>query len=237
MTKKSSRTLSGFEYYVKGKNPRLLIHSGTHGDEHEVIDLVRACIHKYEQVLPDLLFVPYVSPSAVSLKKRHNSRGFDLNRQFFANTREPEVVENIRLLSQFKFDLFVSFHEDPESTQYYIYDSGHNEVETQIIKDHNFILKKSGISLLNGVDDPNDPHLGFEFKDGYRRFNESVPTTFSGTASEYAMLAHGVKTCLIPEIPGRLNTFQKEFIVESFFVNVLCKASIYQWVELNKPAN
>ena len=58
MKRKVSVRLPSFEYFIKGKNPKLLIHSGTHGDEFEVIDIVKKCVLKYEDKLPDFVFVP-----------------------------------------------------------------------------------------------------------------------------------------------------------------------------------
>ncbi len=222
MIKKASDTLIDFEYYIKGKNPKLLIHSGTHGDEFEVIDLVKEAIVKYEDLLPDFLFVPYVSPSAVKHKIRFNSSGLDTNRIFFADTDEIEVMENIKILKHHTFDLFVSFHEDPESEEYYIYDSGLDKIDNIFVKQHNFFLRSNGIKLLNGLDDVNDPSLGYEFKDGYRKFIETNGMTNNGMTTVWAISEGIAKNCLVPEIPGLLDIKQKELIVDSFFLNVLC---------------
>ena len=108
-------------YYQTGENPRLLIHTGTHGDEYEVIDLVMEAVKKYEDYLPSFVFVPVVSPSAVAKRTRNNGRGIDMNREFYSDSDDKEVVANIEILENKEFDLFVSFHEDPGSSFCYIH--------------------------------------------------------------------------------------------------------------------
>src|SRR3989344_8617189 len=98
MIKKVSSTNPDFYYFLKGSHPKLLIHSGTHGDEYEVIDLVEKYIRRYEAKLPDFIFVPKVSPSAVAAKTRKNSQNADINRTFSTNSIDPEVRENIKIL-------------------------------------------------------------------------------------------------------------------------------------------
>lgn len=223
MVKKVSETLEGFEYYIKGDNPTLLIHSGTHGDEYGVINAVRRCVEKYEDKLPDFVFVPVVSPSAVKAKIRVNSNGFDLNRIFFSDSKEIEVIENIKVLDGYKFDLMVSFHEDPVSEEYYIYDSGFDLNESEKIKSYNQKLKKLGFKLLNGLDDPDDPILGYEFKEGYKKFIEMNNDKNNGMITVWAMLEKGVNECLVPETPGILSMEKKELIVDTFFKDLLIK--------------
>ncbi len=217
MQRKTSNNLPGFEYFVKGNNPRLLIHSGTHGDEFEVIDCVRKSVTKFETSLPDFVYVPVVSPSAVKNKTRLNGSDLDLNRVFFSSSKEPEVVENIKILKKFNFDLFVSFHEDPLSDEYYIYDSGFKKEESLKIKTHNEKLKDLGFKLLNGVDDPMDPDLGYEFIEGYRKFVETKGDSVNGMISMWSMFEKEVQTCLTPEIPGLLDIAKKQLIVDTFF--------------------
>lgn len=222
MIKYTFDILPGFEYFIKGDNPTLLIHCGTHGDEFESIDIVKKCVEKYENKLPDFIFVPVVSPSAVKNKTRLNENGFDLNRIFFSDSKEPEVVENIKVLNGYKFDLFVSFHEDPMSDEYYIYDSGYKTEESEAIKAHNQKLKKLGVNLLNGIDDTEDIDLGYEFKDGYKKFIETKEDLNNGMITVWSMLEKDIQTCLTPETPGLLDFKKKELIVDTFFKDVLC---------------
>lgn len=221
MVKKTSKILPDFHYFVKGNNPKLLIHSGTHGDEYEVIDIVKKCIEKYEDKLPDFVFVPYVSPSAVSSKTRMNNNGSDLNRIFFSDSKDFEVQENIKAIKDYKFDLFVSFHEDPELPFYYIYDEGKNLAETARVINHNQKLQSLGVNLLNGIDDPEDPTLGAEFTNGYRKFAVSKEFKNSGMITSWAIINDIVNDTLVPEIPGKADLKTKELIVDTFFRDIL----------------
>ncbi len=87
------------KYFIKGSNPRLLIHSGTHGDEWGVIEPVKLAVKKYEDQLPDFVFVPEVSPSAVMNRTRVNSGSVDLNRSFTEGTNESEVLANMKIIA------------------------------------------------------------------------------------------------------------------------------------------
>lgn len=211
-----------FEYFVKGNNPKLLIHSGTHGDEFESIDIVKKCVEKYENKLPDFIFVPVVSPSAVSAKTRFNDNGKDLNRVFFSDSTEIEVQVNAKIINGHKFDLMISFHEDPESFEYYIYDEGLNTEKSEKILKHNSKLKNFGVKLLNGIDDFNDPRLGKEFIEGYNKLIISEDLTNNGMATVWAIAEKHTKNSLTPEIPGLLTLKQKEMIIDSFFKDILC---------------
>lgn len=221
MIKKISSVLPNFYYFVKGENPKLLIHSGTHGDEFEVIDVVKKCVEKYEDKLPDFVFVPYVSPSAVSSKTRVNNNGSDLNRIFFSDSKDIEVQENIKVIKDYKFDLFVSFHEDPELPFYYIYDEGTNPNETANVVKHSQKMQSLGVNLLNGIDDPEDPTLGTEFVNGYKKFVVSKEFENNGMITSWAIINDIVGDTLVTEIPGKADLKIKELIVDTFFSDIL----------------
>ncbi len=221
MVRKASATNRDFHYFVSGENPRLIIHAGTHGDEWEVIGLVENALRKYESRLPSFIFFPEVSPSSVKTRTRINSMGKDLNRTFFSDSKDPEVVENRKYLDNKHFDLMITFHEDPVREEYYIYDTGKTEEKNRVILGHNKKLMDSGIKLLNGIDDPNDPALGHEFKDGYRKFVYRKGDPDNGMITAWALNRGIVDECLVPEIPGKLDIDKKRFIVESFFEEVL----------------
>lgn len=221
MVRKTSEVLPGFEYFVKGEKPSLLLHAGTHGNEYESIEFITECVKKYEDRLANFIYVPRVSPSAVSLKKRTNKNGLDLNRVFTNLENDMEVRVNRNILEDFKFDLMVSFHEDPESDEYYIYDEGFEFKHSDKIKKHNERLKKLGIKLLNGVDDPADPHLNFEFVEGYRQFKMDHNIENIGMTTTWALSEGKIPEAFVPEIPGKLTLKEKAIIVETFFTDVL----------------
>ncbi len=221
MVKKTSKILPDFHYFVKGNNPKLLIHSGTHGDEYEVIDVVKKCIERYEEKLSDFVFVPYVSPSAVSSKTRMNNNGSDLNRIFFSDSDDIEVQENIKAIKDYRFDLFVSFHEDQKLPFYYVYDEGTNPDETARVIKHNQKMQSLGVNLLNGIDDPEDPTLGTEFTNGYKKFVVSKEFENNGMITSWAIINDMVGDTLVTEIPGKSDLKTKELIVDTFFSDIL----------------
>lgn len=221
MVRYTSKLLPELEYFVKGENPKLLIHSGTHGDEYEIIDIVKDCVEKYKNNLPDFIFVPIVSPSAVMNKTRINGNRHDLNRIFFSDSTDIEVLENIKILNGHKFDLFVSFHEDPEFHDYYVYDEGLGLEESKRVLEHNKKIKGLGINLLNGVDDPNDSHLGTHFVEGYKKFVVAKDIKKTGMISSWAISEGITVETLVPEIPGKLKLIQKSLIIDTFFRDVL----------------
>lgn len=221
MIKYVSDKLSGFEWYVSGSDPKLLFHSGTHGDEFDVVDCVKNSLLRYIDKLPSFIFVPYVSPSAIKNKTRNNKNGLDLNRSFFRSSDDLEIKENINILEGCNFNLFVSFHEDPMSDQYYIYDeSGDDELSSKIVK-HNGFIEQKGISLLNGFDDPDDPHLGHKFVEGYAKFDHSQNNKADGTVTMWLYSEKRVKSILVPEIPGKINLGKKAMLVDSIFKNII----------------
>lgn len=210
-------------FQTKGKNPRLLLHTGTHGDEYGVIELVEDSIKKHEGKLPDYIFVPEVSPSAVEMKTRKNKYGHDLNRDFFSDSDDPEVQENIALIKTHKFELFVSFHEDWEFPEYYVYDWSYTNKTDKLVIDHNKLLIDNGIGLLNGVDDSSDPHLGYRFAGGYNKSIHTKKSVDSGIISDWVLNRNISIDYLLPEIPQRLSHKKKRFIVDSFFTEVILK--------------
>lgn len=221
MIRKTSQVLPGFEYFIKGDNPKILLHAGTHGNEYESIDFVTECIKKYENLLPNFIYVPKVSPSAVKLKTRKNKNGLDLNRAFFDNENDVEVRVNISILQKFKFDLMITFHEDPEKDEYYLYDEGYTfPLYTKIVKYHEK-LSQMGIKLLNGIDDPYDPHLNFKFLNGYRQFKFSKEFKNNGSITGWLLSQKRVNDTLTVEVPGKGNLKIKDEIIDSFFINVL----------------
>lgn len=210
-------------YFISGKNPKLLIHSGTHGDEYLVTDFVSEAVLKYKKELPPFIFVPIVSPSAVERKTRVNESGTDMNRGFFSDSLDPEVQANIEIVKKEKFDLFVSFHEDWEFSDYYIYDWGYSKTKNELVLKHNRWLKDNSVGLFNGVDDPLDLALGYEFVEGYNKSIHLGNDKDSGIISDWILNREISKEYLLPEIPQRLSREKKKMIVDSFFSDVILK--------------
>lgn len=220
---KHNLTGTNFEYFVHGNKPCLLLHAGTHGDEHEVIDLVTSAIKKYESRLPDFIYVPHVSPSAVAQKTRYNGHGLDSNRIYLDGSDVHEVLWNQEVMMMSTFDLAVSFHEDPEYSTYYIYDEGWEVDRSDLIHHHNAYLLKNDITLLTGPDDIHDTSINqAHFIDGYKKF-EFKEGIYQGDVLNWGMNKGIIKNALIPETPGCLSIPLKKLIIESFFEMVILK--------------
>ena len=221
--RKIATKYSDFHFFVSGDSPKLLIHSGTHGDESEVTEYVTMALQKYSKELPDFIFVPEVSPLAVKRGTRNNYLNHDMNRKFFSDSNDPEVRANIEVMMGNKFDLFISFHEDPSGPDYYLYDVAYRKATNERVLIHNQLLKRHGVGLLNGVDDPEDESLGYVFSEGYHKLDFQQSSLDDGTISAWVLNRHIADEYLLPEIPGKADLKTKRFIVESFFTEVVLK--------------
>lgn len=210
------------DYLVKGTNPKLLIHSGTHGDEYGVIESVHLAVEKYENRLPDFVYVPAVSPSAVARRERNNGDGVDLNRNFFENSPVGEAKVNFEIVREEKFDLVVTFHEDNgPNAKFYMYDNGCGLEEKDSWKNFKDGIEAMGVGLLNGSDDPDDPYLNYTFTEGYHYWSVPVEGYEGGSFDAWATRNKVVKKALIPEIPGHLSQDKKNKVVDLFFQKIL----------------
>lgn len=209
----------------KGNNPKLLLLSGTHGDEFEVIASVKKALKKYSSILPDYLYIPEVSPSAVKLKTRINEDGKDLNRSFFDETSIKEVRKLTETVKKHQFDTCVSFHEDPEfDKDVYLYDAfGPNIQGTEQISRYRKAVESVGLRLLNGLDDPSDPALGNVFCDGYHWW-PPIKENKNGFFPDWAFTGGYIKRYLNPEVPGKASVKVKDQLVDIFFQHFVNKS-------------
>jgi hypothetical protein len=206
-------------YYTSGEKPSILFASGIHGDEVEAIECAMKSIKKYENKLLDFIFIPEVCPSAVAAGTRTNKDGVDLNRCFKDSFQCKEVDTVKELVSMYSFDLMVSFHEDPEHEFFYMYDTG-NEQKPLKLSDFQNEVKNFGVSLLNGIDDPNDPVLGHVFKDGYCHINPKKNKD-NGTFEMWCFHTGLVKRIITPELPGQIEFKKKCKVLELFFKYII----------------
>lgn len=209
-------------YYIYGAKPKVLILSGIHGDEFEVIGCLKKSIRKHLGKLPDFIFIPEMSPSAVLQKTRFNKSNIDLNRGFLKGSADDEVKTAMKILRNYSFEICLSFHEDLQQRDFYFYDSGNlsGTKELDILKQE---IKSLGINLFNGIDDPDDPVLGYEFKDGYSTTQAQAlrDKEENGTFGSWAMRQQIIKRIIAPEIPGFLCIAQKQKIVDVFLRRIV----------------
>lgn len=157
--------INGVKYHIKGHTPRLVIHSGTHGDEYHVIEPLRRVVTRLYDELPDFLYVPEVSPSAVRLNTRENELGHDMNRVFWGANFDPEVVANKQILAAASHAVALTFHQDLENNAFYIYDS--DNLKEEQLEALRAKIVTSGLSLYDGFDDFDDEYLKYTFVNGY----------------------------------------------------------------------
>lgn len=199
---------------------KLLLVAGLHGDEHEVVPCVERALARYKSQLPEFIFIPDMSPSALAQKARRNGEGVDFNRQFFTNTESAEARTIMERLAGQNFDLCLSFHEDLAEDKFYFYDSQNMEGQAPLVNLRQAI-QELGVELLNGIDDTEDICLGFEFKDGYRVCLPTPDGRLQGTfeawalASGLARRVHGI------EVPGLADAGTKEQIVDAVFKHLI----------------
>lgn len=151
-------------YHKKGSNPKLVILSGTHGDEYHVIEPLIELVQAEYSILPDFLFIPEVSPSAVDNRSRKNKFGHDINRGF-GKLVDDEILTLKKLFTSLTDGVVVSFHEDLENQQFYFYDT--SSLGETLLEDFRASVRKLEVPLFSGIDDPTDPALSYEIKDGY----------------------------------------------------------------------
>lgn len=203
-------------YIQKGNHPKLLVISGMHGDEFSSINLIQTYLQENDTNLPDYLYIPEFSPSAVYNKTRKNNQGVDINRSFFETSQEQEVQDNISLLSNRHFDLCLDFHEDTcFAKEYYVYDSKQMNVHDQEILRSEII--KCGAAPYVGVDDPDDPTLRYQVSAGYTSTPLSTLDPRSGFFWTWALKKEVIKRIFDIEIPtqGEI-TLKKKLIKMSF---------------------
>lgn len=206
-------------YYVYGDKPCLLIDSGTHGDEYEVINSVEKAVKKYIAEMPSFIYIPEVSPSAVRLKTRENENGKDLNRDFFEESNEDESKAVMQIIRQYRFNLSVSFHEHDSMDGFYFYDSLKMPKKMlQAIRDG---ISGLGVGLYSGIDDDNDLALGYRLSEGYVSCSEDQNKEKNGCLWTWLYRNKFVKRLVLSEIPGKVSQEVKDKIVEVIFKRLI----------------
>jgi len=103
---------------------RLLLSSGTHGDEpagpHAVLKFLERNNTRLLEHL-DLCVIPCLNPCGYVRGTRENGDGMDINRSFEDDSTAEAVLVKELLRGQ-RFDLLVEFHEDWEVEGYYLYE-------------------------------------------------------------------------------------------------------------------
>lgn len=212
--------VGAIEYLLRGSHPTLLILSGLHGDEHEVIDAVSDYVRTQSYSLPDFLFIPQVSPSAVLQKTRRNQYGHDINRQFFVHAKDSEVQNIKEVINRHQFNLCLEFHEDHDRTLgFYVYDSG--LLTNSQLAAYRALVHTTGARFYTGIDDPFDAHLGFHVERGYVSTPLVKLPPEAGFLMQWLLTYQKTKRVFSPEIPGKAPLALKQALVATVFDFIL----------------
>lgn len=211
---------------TKGDHPHLGLFSGIHGDEWQVIGSVEKALAELEPQLPDFLFIPECSPTAVSQKTRLNGEGVDLNRCFTQEPTSTEARAVIQALQPQQFNLCVDFHEDVEHAGVYLYDTEDIESTEMLTAFRSRVTEIA--PLYTGLDDESDPQLGGQVYKGYRvvrplKKDYQGNHIYEGFIDRWAMIEQKTLRWITVEIPTGLTQEQKDRIVMIFFQTFILK--------------
>lgn len=196
------RTHDSLKYYIQGESPSILLLSGMHGDEYEAGQLLERFVSANYQKLPDFLYVPQVSPSAVSAHTRKNAYGNDINRQFIDTSTDLEARAVMSLLGMYSFNLCLDVHEDPDRTMgFYLYDS--DQMTEEELATFRAIVHPTGARLYTGVDDVDDENLNLYVEKGYVSLGFEKTGAISGFSSRWLYEKDRCKRSFTLEIPGK----------------------------------
>lgn len=120
-------TVAGYEipafFKDSGSSKRVYLSSGCHGDEPSgvkaLLELMKEGV--FDDRL-DWLICPVLNPTGLAAGTRENAQGVDLNRDYFKR-QTAEVQGHVAWLERQKVpSIFISLHEDWESTGFYLYE-------------------------------------------------------------------------------------------------------------------
>lgn len=205
---------------TKGEQPTLGLFSGIHGDEWQIIGSAEKAITQLSAQLPDFLFVPECSPTAVAQKTRLNGEGIDLNRSFIQYPTSTEALTILKILQSHRFKLCVDFHEDVEHAGVYLYDTDDIEGSKNLTVFRDQVTQIA--PLYTGLDDERDPQLGGQVYKGYRvvrppKKDYQGNHIYEGFIDLWAMIEQKTQRWITLEIPTGLTQQQKDQIVLIFF--------------------
>ena len=133
---------------------------------------------------------------------------------------EERLIEVV-VREQGPFDVVASFHEDPELNDTYVYDVGEQFYQLQL-NEWQTKCTEHELCLLNGIDDPSDPTLQFEFVNGYN-YDSSISNN-QGMFEYWILQQNLARRSLTIEAPGTVIKLQKEQLVEMTFDHLILPA-------------
>lgn len=199
-------------YYTQGSHPRILLFSGMHGNEYESGRILTNYLADYASTLPDFVYIPEVSPSAVVAQTRTNAYDHDINRQFILHTQDPEAKAVMHIVEPYKFNLCIDIHEDPDRTMsLYIYDTSHMSQEE--LEAYRSCIQTTDARLYTGIDDIDDEHLMLQVDKGYVCLGYEKSNETAGFSSRWLYETGIAKRTFTVEIPGKAEGTLKKSII------------------------
>ena len=103
--------------------PAIYLSAGIHGDETGATEGLIAWAEKNPARLRDLnlLIFPCLNPWGIVNNCRYDSEGRDLNRSYH-NKAVPQIVRQMELFANDRFDLAIMLHEDYDALGIYLYE-------------------------------------------------------------------------------------------------------------------
>ncbi len=212
------------DYFIYGNNPRLFISSGMHGDEYKVVSSVSKSLKMYLNKMPSFIYVPIAAPSAVKNKTRVNESGQDVNRGFMEISTTEESKAIMEIIQRCKFDFAVSFHEDPQFSDFYMYDDQIGQISQDIVNLYDAFkqkLQKMNIGLYSGMDDGKDPSLDHMIVNAYKALIFDPSQKENGQLESWMIRRNVCARILTPEFPKNLEQALKDKVVDLFITDVV----------------
>lgn len=205
-------TYQSHTYYIQGTKPRILLFSGMHGNEYESGRILTVYLAEHAGSLPDFVYIPEVSPSAVQAGTRKNGYDHDINRQFTSGTADPEALAVMHIVTPYQFNLCIDIHEDPDRTMScYIYDTAH--MTPSELEAYRSCIQTTDARLYTGIDDVDDEHLMLQVDKGYVSLGYEKSSETAGFSSRWLYETGVAKRTFTVEIPGKANASLKESVI------------------------
>lgn len=208
-------------YFLSAEKPQVLIGSGLHGDEYEVIPLLVEVLGEFKDQLPPFICLPMLSTSAVSQRTRLNHEGLDLNRSFnnpLVKSTEIDALKKV-VTHYGPYQTVLTVHQDLERAECYLYD-GCVVPHDDKVSNWQVAMTHQGLDLLNECDNPDDPCLGVNFRDGYYHF-DPTSDTFAETFETWSSLHAGAQRNMTLEVPTLVGDAQKRLVIEQSLLTLL----------------
>jgi len=184
---------------------RILVTSSLHGNEGGVIEPLFTYFQQHTELSVSIVFIPIMCSSALKKRRRYNTHGNDANRIFHKRDDSENMTIKHIIQTHAPYGLAISFHADLEYSEVYLYETGEKE-SSECIRRWQDGIKKLGLSLFSGVDDPNDTILQLTFVDGYNFSSPDKHEQFE----DWVVSNHFAQKSFTVEVPAQTSKTQKE---------------------------